>query len=509
LEIVVALALALSETMMFGNVFKAFTHRQKMNSDSSIEVDKEDLMVLIDHVPEALLEHNDEESFSKDANATPETQSILTETDDSLLSGSIANSPRIIRPSAPGQILPWCGKKYYSDFVREGLASLWQDDGACSKEVIMIYESPATAVALTETSFFNDILFQFHDYPLSSLEGKTVVGPLRYSCMTGDSLPVYLQQPPPAGLVEHWSKTIPDFTAPTFCHEITKTATICAYLPLESLVHQHMIDPHVHYELAGKDAIPYMSEKTTRLLPDTQAVRPCVVKVTHAMGSRGIFVIRNDEDEKECFEILDETGGPNYVVTDFVDIVRNLAAHFFIHPSGDVTWFGSSENLQDETGAWSSDATIRCMDEQDELRDLMAPYVQDVAQYCLSRGYWGACGIDVLIDRSGEGFVVDVNPRVTGSCPALMAFQKLHAADSAYALGTFRRSSDHAFPGPACELLQQVEEFNATHDGELRVVVFSFCERAADSTELNIGVFGSCQSKCLEVLNHFAPRLKA
>lgn len=483
-----------------------------MNSDSSIEVDKDDVMILIDHVPEALLEQqnhlHEESSFTKDdANATPETQSLLTETDDSLLS-SIANSPRVTRPTAPGAILPWSGDKYYSDLVKEGLRSLWQDDGASSKEVIMIYESPATAVALADTSFFNDILFQFHDYPLSSLEGKTVVGPLRYSCMTGNSLSVYLQHAPPTGLVEHWSKTIPDFTAPTFCHEITKTATICAYLPLESLVHQHMIDPHVHYELAGKDAIPYMTEKTTRLLPDTQQVRPCVVKVTHAMGSRGIFIIRNDEDEKECFDILEETGSPNYVVTDFVDIVRNLAAHFFIHPSGDITWFGSSENLQDDKGNWSSDATIRCMQEQDELRDLMAPYVQDVAQYCLSRGYWGACGIDILMDPTGQGFVVDVNPRVTGSCPALMAFQKLYKADSNYSLGTFRRSGDHAFPGPASELLRQVDEFNAAHEGEMRVVVFSFCERASDDTELNIGVFGSCQSKCAEVLNHFAPRLK-
>jgi len=229
------------------------------------------------------------------------------------------------------------------------------------------------------------------------------------------------------------------------------------------------------------------------------------------MGSRGIFVIRNDQDQAECFQVLEETGSPNYVVTDFVEIVRNLAAHFFIHPTtGDVTWFGSSENLLDDDGNWSSDATLRCQSEQDELRELMAPYVQDVAQYCLSQGYWGACGIDILIDDTGRGFVVDVNPRVTGSCPALMALTKLQQqqqdpnAASSW-VGTFRRSTDHAYPGPATVLLQQVEEFNASQN-DMRIVVFSFCERAPDITEVNIGVYGSCQSKCVEVLNQFAPR---
>jgi hypothetical protein len=391
-----------------------------------------------------------------------------------------------------------CGTKYYSDLIRDGLSS------SDSKEVIMVYESPACSNADSGASFYNGISFQFHDYPLTTSDSKTILGPLRYGVMTGAGLPTFLQNAPPAGLLEHWAKSIPDFVAPSFCHEIASTAKICAYLPLEQFQSRHLIDPHVHYELAGKDAIPHMTRKTTKILPDMDEIRPCIVKVTHSMGGRGIFVIENDDDKAECLAKIQEAGNPGYVVTDFVDIERNLAAHFFIHPSGDITWFGSSENLLDREGGWSSDATIRCMQEQEELKDLLAPYVQDIVQYCLARGYWGACGIDVLMDPQGKGWVVDLNPRVTGTCPALMVFHKLLAAhNDRFGQGVFRRSKKYAYPGSAQQLLQEVEAYNTTHD-ECRVVIFSLFEKEPECTFLNIGVYGSSQVQCVKVMNEFA-----
>lgn len=452
---------------------------------------------LVDYVPETIM---DGHGTTKDMCPTPETLSVLTETDESLSisSGSkVAVSPTTSSSRHGGKIQSWCGTKYYSDLIREGLSS-------DSKEVVMVYESPACSNANSGSSFYNGDLFQFHDYPLTTSDSKTVLGPLRYGAMTGAGLPTYLQSPPPAGLLEHWAKSIPDLVLPSFCREIPDTAKVCAYLPLEQFQSRHLIDPHVHYEIAGKDAIPNMTLQTTKLLPDMDTVRPCIVKVNHSMGGRGIFVIENDQDKADCLEKLEEAGGPGFIVTDFVDIERNLAAHFFIHPSGDITWFGSSENLLDREGGWSSDATIRCMQEQDELKDLLAPFVQDIAQYCLSRGYWGACGIDVLMDPQGKGYVVDVNPRVTGTCPALMAFQKLAASNyDRFAQGVFRRSKKYVYPGTAEQLLRDVEAYNESHD-DCRVVIFSLFERDPECTFLNIGVYGSSQVQCVKVLNEFA-----
>ena len=66
--------------------------------------------------------------------------------------------------------------------------------------------------------------------------------------------------------------------------------TVYAYLPVEA-IKIHVNDPHVHYHLAGKDSIVLLTQKTARLLPDKKTVRPCVVKTTHSMASKGIGAV--------------------------------------------------------------------------------------------------------------------------------------------------------------------------------------------------------------------------
>jgi biotin carboxylase len=55
-----------------------------------------------------------------------------------------------------------------------------------------------------------------------------------------------------------------------------------------------------------------------------------------------------------------------------------------------------------------------------EITRPAASVCQGCRRYAKSLGFWGFCGIDVLLDASGKGYLVDVNPRVTGSSPALM-----------------------------------------------------------------------------------------
>jgi D-alanine-D-alanine ligase-like ATP-grasp enzyme len=160
-----------------------------------------------------------------------------------------------------------------------------------------------------------------------------------------------------------------------------------------------------HYHLAGKDAIHLMTQKTTKILTDTRTKRPCVVKTTHSMGSKGIFIINDDEDEAEFEQFLVDSGNPSYVVVDFVDIVRNVACHFFMHPNGSVVWFGSNENHREPDGKFSTDSYL-LMDHQDALKEMQLPFVEEVVRYCRAIDFWGFCGVDVLFDSSGAGYLV-------------------------------------------------------------------------------------------------------
>jgi hypothetical protein len=302
--------------------------------------------------------------------------------------------------------------------------------------------------------------------------------------------------------MEHWAAAVPGIPLPHFCSKVTEEDTVYAYLPVEQ-IKIHVNDPDIHYHLAGKDAIHLMTQKTTKLLPDTHTSRPCVVKTTHSMGSKGIFIINDDQDENDFLQFLVDAGNPTFVVTDFVDIDRNVACHFFMHPNGkDVTWFGSNENIRTEDGKFSSDSYL-IMKDQDQLKKMQLPFVEEVVQYCHSLGFWGFCGVDVLFDSQKRGHLVDINPRVTGSCPALMTLN-LFNKRYGFQVGLFRRGGDVNFYASPTELLEQVTAYNTEHEGKSRIVIHSMFEPKPGRTRMNIGVYGNDLEECKTVLNSFA-----
>jgi len=406
----------------------------------------------------------------------------------------------------------WSGKHYYSDYIKAGIEYKQKQDPEYlpKKDVVMLFESPSSH--FTDSAFHNASKYRFHDWPPPKYSrSKSVLGPNRYACMNGSSYPVFLRDgAPPAGLLEHWAEVLPDFVPPTFVDKIdTQENSVYAYLPVEQLQH-HVNDPETHFHLAGKDAIHLMTQKTTQLLPDTRTKRPCVVKTTHSMGSKGIFIIADDEDEKEFEDFLLESGNPSYVVVDFVDIARNVACHFFMHPNGSVVWFGSNENHREPDGKFSTDSYL-LLEHQESLKEMQLPFVEEVVRYCRAMNFWGFCGIDVLFDSSGAGYLVDINPRVTGSCPALMTLQKLQTVYG-FDVGMFRRAGDINYRGSSQKLLQEVSQYNQDHKGKSCVVIHSMYESAAkeendpDSviTQVNLGVYGKSLGECKLVLNHFA-----
>lgn len=143
----------------------------------------------------------------------------------------------------------WDGKKFFSNFVQDGLRSLNSDE----TKICMVFENPSTSPQ--EATFFNGNTFKFHEFPPSPPLYKAVLTPCRYSMMNGSVYPSYLQGGcPPAGLIDHWKKTIPDFVEPEFVSEIPSIGKVYAYLPMES-ISNYVNDPHVHYHLCGKDAL--------------------------------------------------------------------------------------------------------------------------------------------------------------------------------------------------------------------------------------------------------------
>jgi hypothetical protein len=117
---------------------------------------------------------------------------------------------------------------------------------------------------------------------------------------------------------------------------------------------------------------------------------------------------------------------------------------------------------------------------------------------------------DVLFDSQDNGYMVDINPRVTGSCPALMTLQLFHKKYG-YECGLFRRGGNINYYGTMADMMAEVDAYNTANEGKSRIVIFSAFEPKAGHTRMNIGVYGNDMEECKTVLNRFAqpPKEKA
>ena len=129
--------------------------------------------------------------------------------------------------------------------------------------------------------------------------------------------------------------------------------------------------------------------------------------------------------------------------------------------------------------------------------------MEEVVQYCHSLGFWGFCGIDVLFDSQNRGYLVDINPRVTGSSPALMALQTL-SKTYGFRIGLFRRGGDINFYGTTEQLIKEVEEYNEANEGKSRIVLHSMYQHSDNKVRLNIGVYGNDMDECKKMLYKYA-----
>jgi hypothetical protein len=211
------------------------------------------------------------------ADLTPESTEDGTTT---MLSLDQGDMEKLMWSSDPLLVNIWDGKKLYSDLLRDGFVYLNGDNDDSDDHgpsIVMLYESPS--IIADAHGFSNKQVFRFHDYPPCCPRVNSMVGPCRYAAVSGNVYPTYLRGgKPPAGLTDHWARAIPDFTEPRFCASLPEDALVYAYLPLESVT-RHLNDPYIHYHLCGKDAIPLMTDKTTKMLSSTRIERPCIAKV--------------------------------------------------------------------------------------------------------------------------------------------------------------------------------------------------------------------------------------
>lgn len=159
---------------------------------------------------------------------------------------------------------------------------------------------------------------------------------------------------------------------------------------------------------------------------------PFVVKLCLAGCGFGTFIVTNERRRKEMLAAMVEykkKGGVEIMLSKYIDLKADLSVHYMVGAPGDVNDKNNPllvavtvQNLT-ENGHWTGGSIDYAA--QPELKALLMETVRETTQR-LPDEFVGWCGVDIVIDAEGEQWVVDLNPRLTGSMPICLLSNHFH-----------------------------------------------------------------------------------
>jgi hypothetical protein len=352
----------------------------------------------------------------------------------------------------------------------------------------------------SETRFQNRNKFIIHDpFPPPRRELIKFLGPHHLMCCWGNSIDVTSEIAPPAGLVDHWSRSFGEESLPVWRPHDDDQRFITLF-PHESLTEeQQVVPPDVNYALHSKEVIEKIDCPQADVLSELKP--PCIAKLSHGYAGLGNFMIRSavDADSMQV-EIAKHWPDAVLVSNSIIDnIVDDFGVQFYLRRDGSIVWLGFTEQLFDENKKWCG-GTFSAPRQSEMFEDL-CELIVPTAKHLHENQYFGLVGIDILRDRDNQMFLVDVNPRLTGISPFLMA-SRIFARDEGLEEGIYQASCQ--FKGTADQLFSVAESFE-----DAKVVVQSVFEESntKDESEFeakticHLSVSSKSQARNQEVLN--------
>ncbi|TWU45849.1 biotin carboxylase-like protein [Novipirellula aureliae] len=386
------------------------------------------------------------------------------------------------------------------------LSELYAQD---APDAVLFAEYPSSNSV--ETQFQNRSKYIIHDpFPPPTRALIKVLGPHHLMCGWGRGLAVASEFPPPPRLIEHWRSIFGDKGCPIWQpgplvnegvmpSEFDASAAYITLFPHESLSPlQQVIDPATNYSLHSKEVIAEIDCPQAAVLE--HVVPPCIVKLSHGYAGLGNFCISGPDDEAEMQRRLKQYWpGANLVINERIEnITGDFGVQFYLSKDGSMVWLGLTEQHFDTNKKWCG-GTFSA-DLQVQLFNSLCQIVRPVGDSLHASGYFGLVGIDVLRDAMNCFYLVDVNPRLTGITPFLMA-SRIFARTGRFNEGLYQAS--FRFPGSMDQLFDAANRLD-----DARVLVLSGLELATDTknvtTTCHLSVSSDSQVRNQQILSGLA-----
>ena len=338
-----------------------------------------------------------------------------------------------------------------------------------------------------ETNLGNFSRYVIHDpFPPPARSLMKILGPHHLMCGWGDKIPVSSEIAPPDRLIEHWSRVFGKSGCPNWREFDSRFEHVTLY-PHEAIpTSSQIVDPDVLHELHSKEVIERIECQQARVFKDIQP--PCVVKLSHGYAGLGNYYVRTSEDVESTRRAIESKWpGAKIVVNEILeDIVGDFGVQFYLRRDGSIVWMGFTVQQFNESRKWSGGHFD--LQQQDELFDAFQPIVNATANYLHLQGYFGVVGIDILRNASDQYFLVDVNPRLTGITPFLIA-SRLFVGDG-FDAGIYFASFE--FPGS----FEQLFELAESNEQFKVLVLAAIDDGSSGKTKCHLSVSGSSIEDC-------------
>lgn len=338
-----------------------------------------------------------------------------------------------------------------------------------------------------DTAFVNAEHYIIHDsFPPPTKKLLKYLGPHHLMLGWGNSLPVASEIKPSKLLLKHWSHHFGEEAIPKW-KPVNQKDSYIELFPHETILpSQHTLEPDSLYFLHSKEALQHIKCLQPKPLPQWHI--PSIAKLSHGYANTGNFMITSEAERSNTkAQVQQRWPESSLFFSEIIgEITNDICAQFYLNRQGDIQWLGVTQQLFNKENRWCGgtyDAEVQLT-----WKIKLANIVHKTAQYLSQEGYYGAVGIDVLENQKEELFLIDLNPRLNGSTPFVMACRLL--SKNALNYGAYHPSI--VVPFTAAQLIKECEEYeNAT------IIVLAFYEEK-NKTTCHLGIHASSKEQYVQ-----------
>ncbi|MEJ7542723.1 L-aspartate--L-methionine ligase LdmS [Staphylococcus intermedius] len=197
----------------------------------------------------------------------------------------------------------------------------------------------------------------------------------------------------------------------------------------------YAMDKQLFKDLNNKSLIPkwtdgqYVPEREIVAFKDFKAAvkqweLPLVIKPGDDLptaGGYGVMICYNEEDLEKAIARVEqaEAATDTLIIEQCVEAVDNYCVQFARHPKDGIVYLGAAQQLTNDYGFYNGNVNAITVPE----KVIQAGYeIMDIA---VKKGFIGIAGFDLLVDKEGDVFAIDLNFRQNGSTSMLLLKDKL------------------------------------------------------------------------------------